>query len=138
MLQLERKGKTVYESATLYWKAILKIHTHLSCTQSQSKRGIGEPWNRREGGQSIILMNFPIERVSKSPQEIQNEQSQSQSSSWWARIILCNVTSQRVKISCNIQTQNLKQNDNGLCINYRYALLQDWHCFYVCIQPKTI
>ena len=80
MRQLERE-MTVKDCATLYCKAICKIHTNLSSIQSQSKRGVDEPWKRREGGQSIILMNFPIERVSQSPQETQKEQSQSQASS---------------------------------------------------------
>ena len=113
----ESEQQLVYNSSTLYCKALQKVHTHLSSIQSQSKRGVDEPWNLRAGGQSIILMNFPMERVSKSPQETQNEQLQSQSSSWWARMILCNVTSQRVKVSCSIQTQNLKQNEKGMCVN---------------------
>ena len=96
---LNRKGITCLQIGTLVSKP------YLSSMQSQSKSGVEEPWNRSDGGHSIILINFPIESVSKSPQDKQNEQSQSQSSSWWAKISLCKVESQRVKISCSMHTQ---------------------------------
>ena len=77
------------------------------CLPSRMKSQERSTWEVVE--LSFILMNFPIESVSKSPQDKQNEQSHSQSSSWWAKISLCKVESQRVKISCSMHTQNLKQ-----------------------------
>ena len=110
-LQLVRVTKITSEQKRTNWnigvKTSRKTHTYLSSMQSQSKSGVEEPWNRSDGGHSIILINFPIESVSKSPQDKQNEQSHSQSSSWWAKISLCKVESQRVKISCSMHTQNL-------------------------------
>ena len=44
----------------------LKLFFFPTC---QRARGIHDPWNRREEGHSIILMNFPMDSVSKSPQE---------------------------------------------------------------------
>ena len=95
---LNRTGITCLQIGTLVSKPHAK-HTLTCPMQSQSKSGVEEPLNRSDGGHSIILINFPIESVSKSPQDKQNEQSHSQSSSWWAKISLCKVESQRVKIS---------------------------------------
>ena len=98
-VEYERKLKTQNK---------LGKHTILLSTQFQSKRGMEEPWKRREGGHSIRRMKPPIERESRSPHEIQKPQSHSQFSSWWERIILCNVVSHLVICSCSIHIQNLE------------------------------
>ena len=59
--------------------------SYLLSIQFQSKSGMVEPWNRREGGQSISLMKAPMERVSRSPQEVQKPHSHSQLSLWCPR-----------------------------------------------------
>ena len=45
----------------------------------QSNSGIDEPLNRRDGGHNISRIKVPIDKLSRSPQEAQKPQSQSQS-----------------------------------------------------------
>ena len=107
--QLFQKNRTTLVVCKSYVKPTNQRCTHLSSIQSQSKRGMEEPWKRREDGHNIRLINFPMESVSKSPQDTQNEHSQSHPSSWWAKMILCNATSQRENCSWSIQMQNLEE-----------------------------
>ena len=137
----ERQEKQKWElgvqtTSTRKKSYVLSIHC-------QSKSGMVEPWNRREGGHSISLMKAPMESVSRSPQEVQKPHSQSQLSSWCARMILCNVESHRVNISWSIQTQNLPRNMNHNVnkINIIFCQIQKRKVHFgsrKCIRSKTI
>ena len=136
----EQNRNNMFSNWNIGVKTSLKTHTYLSSMQSQSKSGVEEPWNRSDGGHSIILINFPIESVSKSPQDKQNEQSHSQSSSWWAKISLCKVESHRVKISCSMHTQNLTRKSKKEYIYMRNTTHTNWNKIYMkgFIKPKKI